>query len=55
MRSLKLRDDELMCTAMPHADDELESFLVVHPVLIRDLHVVIEKGDLAVRRARERF
>ena len=44
-----------MCTAMPHADDELQSLLVVHAVLVRDLHVVVEKRDLTVSWARERF
>ena len=42
-----------MCAAMPHADDELQSLLIAHTVLIYDLHVFVEERNLAVGWARE--
>ncbi len=42
-----------MCAAASHTDDELQALVVVHTVLVCKLHVVVEKGDLAVGWARE--
>ena len=42
---------------MPHADDQLRTFPVAHPVLVRDLSVIVEKRDILriLRGAGERF
>jgi len=29
---------------MPHADDQLKTFPVAHPVLVRDLSVIVENA-----------
>jgi len=40
---------------MPHADDQLKTFPVAHPVLVRDLSVIVEKRDIILCGAGERF
>ncbi len=42
----------LVGASMPHTDDELQALLVLHTLLVCDLHVDVEERDLAVGRAR---
>ncbi len=42
-----------MCAAVSHTDDELQALLIVHIVLVCDLHMLVEKRYLAFGWARE--
>ncbi len=44
-----------MCSSLPHADDELQTFPVIHPVSVRDLDVLVEERDITLRGTGERF